>query len=210
MIASIHWIVVLTVAVSTHDETLHGGFGAVVWQILNNGKSRPAISAVYERVEVSPILCREKLLPAGVAQRNILGNQYISDLFLLAGQYFEYFWVLAIHFGDFFHVDLCQGWHVIGCIGQELRDFFPFHFDSYTFRAVIDEALEIEFFGTPINKWTETHALDNTFEKDAAAVSQTILGTKFQGSGLVSHSPLYHSTPVFRNCIDKGVKWVTI
>jgi hypothetical protein len=163
MITSVHWILVLPVTVAAHLKVSHGGFGAVVWKILNDCESGPTIGAVDKGIEMSAVLGGEKFPSAGLTQGNILRDQYIRALLLLTGQYFECLRVLAFNFGDFFHVNFCQGGHVAGCIGQELWDSVPFQFHSYTLRAVKNEAFEIESLGTPKDKRAKTYSLNNAF-----------------------------------------------
>jgi hypothetical protein len=52
----------LSQAFRAHLEPGHGGFGAVVWDVLDDAKARAAIGAIDERVPI-PAVIRVKQLP---------------------------------------------------------------------------------------------------------------------------------------------------
>ena len=56
MKATIQGVIIFPLAFGAHLEAAHRGLRAVVWYILDDGKARPAVSAVSERIAIAPIL----------------------------------------------------------------------------------------------------------------------------------------------------------
>src|SRR4030042_920724 len=77
MKAAVKRIIIFCLAIGTHCERAHGGFGAVVRDILYDGEARPAIGAVGEWVMVAPVLRAEDFLEAGVTCGDIRRHQLI-------------------------------------------------------------------------------------------------------------------------------------
>src|ERR1022692_339969 len=68
----------------THGEACHGGGGAVVGDVLDDGVARAAMGAVGEGIPVAPVGGRAKVAPAGVAGAHIRRNQRESTGLLAA------------------------------------------------------------------------------------------------------------------------------
>ena len=64
-------IVVLTLAVGTHEELAHGGVRAVVGDVLYDAVTRAAVGAVYEGIAVASVRRIEKLTEAIAADARI-------------------------------------------------------------------------------------------------------------------------------------------
>ena len=75
-------VMVFAAALRTHREFLHGSPLPVVRQRLQQGKSWPAASTVDERMQVSAALSVEKLLFAGVADRDVRRDEDLARLLL--------------------------------------------------------------------------------------------------------------------------------
>lgn len=67
MIAAIGHVGVLGGALRAHLESAHGGHGAVVGEVLDDGEARSAVRAVDEGVVVTSVLRVEELAYTGVA-----------------------------------------------------------------------------------------------------------------------------------------------
>jgi hypothetical protein len=85
MKTSIKRIVIFPGAIVTHGENCHGGLGPVIGYVVNDSVSWPAVGAIYERIEVSPVL-RVKEFPKAVAARCCVRRyESCSPFSLLAG-----------------------------------------------------------------------------------------------------------------------------
>ena len=75
MESPIRWIPVFAGAVIAHRERVHHRLATVVRKILDDGESRTAIRAVYERVAKSAVFGIEQLPGAVIADTQVGGNQ---------------------------------------------------------------------------------------------------------------------------------------
>ena len=75
MEAAVSWVCVLRCAGSAHGKARHGGGGAIVGDVLNDGVARAAVGAVGERVAVAPVVGVAEVAPAGVAGACVGRNQ---------------------------------------------------------------------------------------------------------------------------------------
>ena len=66
---------ILAVAGRTHREGGHGGLGAVIGDILDDGKARAAIGAVDKGVAIAPVLMVEELVETIIAESDIRRDQ---------------------------------------------------------------------------------------------------------------------------------------
>ena len=78
--AAVKRVVVLPLAVGAHHEAAHGGVGAVVGDILDDGESRAAVGAVGEGVAVAAVAWREQLREAGIAGGDVGRYQLVPAL----------------------------------------------------------------------------------------------------------------------------------
>ena len=87
VISPVRHIVVFALAIGAHDETTHGGLGAVVGDVLDDGEARPAVGAVGEGVSVASVRWRQEFAPAVIAGGDVGGDQLV---FALLGQTVSY------------------------------------------------------------------------------------------------------------------------
>ena len=73
MKAPVRWIVVLRLAIGTHQEGSHRRLGPVVGNILDDREARTAVGAVDERVPVAAVARVEELSQAVIADGNVRG-----------------------------------------------------------------------------------------------------------------------------------------
>ena len=71
MKAPVGRVVVLGLAGSTHLEMPHGGPGAVIWNIIDDGVARPAVGTINKRIQIASIMGIEKLPQTIIADRHI-------------------------------------------------------------------------------------------------------------------------------------------
>ncbi len=77
-------IIVLLLAVRTHSKRSHRGLFTVVWDVFDDGKSRPTERAVDKGITISEVVRGTKLREAGLASGEIGRDQNKSVLCLLA------------------------------------------------------------------------------------------------------------------------------
>ena len=68
-------VVVLGLAGSTHFKIPHGGLGAIIGDIIDDGIARPAIGAIDKRIQIAAISGIEKLLAAIITDRYVRRDQ---------------------------------------------------------------------------------------------------------------------------------------
>jgi hypothetical protein len=78
----VEWIPILGLTLRTHGKLCHGSLGPVIGHILNDGKTRSAIGAVYEGIAIAPVT-RIKDFPAAVAAYGDIRGYHNLTGFLL-------------------------------------------------------------------------------------------------------------------------------
>lgn len=78
MKAAVKRIVVFGLAGGTHGKVSHGGQGAVVGDVADDGVARPAVGAVGERVVVTPVGGVEDFRQAVGADADVGGDEGIG------------------------------------------------------------------------------------------------------------------------------------
>jgi hypothetical protein len=80
MEATVHGVIVLTLALRTHLEAAHGGLGTVIRNILDDSEARAAICAVSKGIAVTPVAGIQDLTQTGLASSDIRGDKLILAL----------------------------------------------------------------------------------------------------------------------------------
>jgi len=89
MKAAVQRVIVLLLALRTHSEGTHGGFGTVVRNVLYYGEPGTAISTVGERIAVAPVFRTDDFLEASLTGGDIRGNQLVLAFLCNAAADFE-------------------------------------------------------------------------------------------------------------------------
>jgi len=89
MEAAVQRVIILRLALRTHSEGTHGGFGTVVRNVLYYGEPGTAISTVGKWIAVAPVFRTEDFLEASLAGGDIRGNQLVPAFLRNAGADFE-------------------------------------------------------------------------------------------------------------------------
>jgi hypothetical protein len=80
MEAAVRGVIILTLTLRTHLETAHGGLGAVVGDVLDDGEARAAVGAIGKRVAIAPVGKIQNLSQTGLAGSDIRGDKLILAL----------------------------------------------------------------------------------------------------------------------------------
>jgi len=75
MKSTVEWIIVFGLAVRAHAEMAHGGLGAVIGNVIDDGISRTTVGAVNKGISISTIVRIEKLIFTVIADGYIRRNQ---------------------------------------------------------------------------------------------------------------------------------------
>ena len=89
MVTSVFYIMIFPVTRIAHWKCGHRSLCSVVWYILNNCKSRPAVCAVYKRISVSSVERILKLPQTIFANAYIRRNKGVSESFRFTLFYLE-------------------------------------------------------------------------------------------------------------------------
>ena len=76
--SSVAGILIFRLTVRTHRKDLHRGLLSIIGNGFDNGETRPAIGAVYKRIEKTPIMGIKQFPQAVIAQGDIRGDGGIS------------------------------------------------------------------------------------------------------------------------------------
>ena len=165
--APVERVVVLGLAGRAHPERGHGGQGAVIRNIGDDGKPGSAVGTVDERIAVTPVGRIEELPPAVVADGDVRGDEDVP----LLGPAFPDLEPVRPGGRD------RPGLHILDPRDRRrLRDETgreplhrvrsPFHFDDDARGGVADPSAEAQSDGEAVDEGPEAHALDDSLDFD--------------------------------------------
>jgi hypothetical protein len=169
MEAAVRGIIVLSLALATHDKVAHGGQRAIVGDVLNDSEARAAICAVDEGVAKAPILRVKQLLQAVVANTDVWGDQGVRSGLARAVNDPEPDVVLDgdLVLGDAFNVG--QRWSLGGQFSlkfvQSAGRSLNFHEDAAA--VIADEPGQTMPESQIVDEGTKSDALDNACHSQA-------------------------------------------
>ncbi len=149
-------------AVLAHREFLHRGVGPIVGERLDDGETRTAIGAVGKGIAKAAIVRVENFAQTILAGREVGQNERGLPALVGAFPDLEVVVTDGIEMGRLATLDDGAGRLLRFQPAREIRKCFrrAFDFDEDALRRVHDPALESEFSRQPIDKGTETDALD--------------------------------------------------
>ena len=155
-------LVILALAPRAHREFLHRRVLAIVGELLDDRKPRPAVRAVDKRVAVSPIVGVHKLAGAILARcqigRNERGLLHGSSI---RKPYLEGIEALERYFLERQLVDLRSGGRVFRKLDHELVEQLALALcvDEHAVGRIENPTVDQVFFCHTVNKGAEAHPL---------------------------------------------------
>ena len=171
MKAPVARIVVLRLAGRAHVEGGHGGFGAIVRDIADDGVARTAVSAVGERVAEAAVGGIGEIAVAIVASSHVGRNQRKLAGFGDAGADGEGGFAHGGQFGDLHFLNPGERRRILleGCDESVHGGWVAFHFRHQAGGRVQDVARQSEFLREVVDEGAEANSLNNAAETNANA-----------------------------------------
>ena len=191
--AAVGGIVIFGFAGGTHGELRHGGGGAIVGKVLNDGEAGAAVGAVEEGVEVAAIVGIEEFTEAVFAGGDVGWDWGGGGCGVFAFEDAEGRVADERNFGGGQVVDDGQGWFARDELALEGIELFAFGFNGDPGAVIEDSSGETVGGREVVDEGTEADSLDYTFDFDTATGFQGITQEKSAASSVLP-VPLYLAT----------------
>ncbi len=181
--APVERIGVLGSAALAHGEGRHGGGGAVVGQVVDDGEARPAVRAVDEGIAVAAVVGVEELVHAVGAGGQLGRHQSRLGHGLVVGEAnLKTVEGLQGHFLDVDLLHLRSRRRVVGQLHDELvhQLALTLGVDVHPIGRVQHPAVDEVLLRRPIDKGTEAHPLHNALHMNVNRVDHELLLTKIR------------------------------
>jgi hypothetical protein len=151
-------------AVRTEGKAGHGGMGSVIGDIVYDSKTRAAVCAIDEGVEVASVGRIKQLTKAFAAYCRIGGDVCISAARCAAGYYLKGKIAFRRNGRSAYPGDCRQGWKIAFDVVQAVCDYSrsSFKLDDNTLRCILNKTGQTVFARQSVDKRAKTNSLDRS------------------------------------------------